>query len=150
MAFHCIRRMARSCKWCTCFSNSSLYKKGQSNFLFPDFEQKIAGNDIPLVILGDPAYLLLQWLMKAFPNNEKLITPAKTFNYQLSKARVVVEHWYGRLKERWRCLLKRLDVEICVMSQKLLQHVVFCMCEIHEATESAINIRNAFMLYFSQ
>ena len=66
--------------------------------------------DVPLVMLGDPAYPLLQWLMKGFPDNGNLTRLEKRFNYRLSKARVVVEHTYGRLKGRWRCLLKRLDV----------------------------------------
>ena len=48
--------------------------------------------------------------MKAFPDNGNLTRCEKRFNYRLSKARVVVEHTYGRLKGRWRCLLKHLDV----------------------------------------
>ena len=159
------------------FSNSSLYKKGQSNSLFPDLKQKIAGKDIPLVLLGDPAYPLLQWLMKAFPNNGHLTSQQKTFNYRLSKARVVVEHCYGRLKGRWRCLLKRLDVDVCDAPEIVAACcVLHNVCEIHgdafdeqwmegverdfeesssvtahaQPTESSINIRNAFMSYFSQ
>lgn len=54
------------------FFKFQLVQKGAEQFPFPDFKQKIAGNDTPLVILGDPAYPLLQWLMKAFPNNGKL------------------------------------------------------------------------------
>ena len=86
------------------FSNSSLYHKGQSNRLFPSVQESIGGRNVPLVVLGDP---LLTWLMKAFPNNGQLSQQQKHFNYRLSRARVVVEHCYGRLKGRWRCLLKR-------------------------------------------
>ena len=38
------------------------------------------------MIPGDPAYPLLQWLMKAFPNNGYLSRQQKTFNYCLSRA----------------------------------------------------------------
>ena len=48
--------------------------------------------DVPLVALGDPAYPLLPWLMKVYPNNSYLSCEQKRFNYHLSKARVVVEH----------------------------------------------------------
>ena len=94
------------------FSNSTLYHKGQSNSLFPSVRESIGGRNVPLVVLGDPAYPLLTWLMKAFPNNGQLSQQQKHFNYSLSRARVVVEHCYGRLKGRWRCLLKRLDVDV--------------------------------------
>ena len=64
-------------------------------------------------MLGDPAYPLLQSLMKAFPDKSHLSRQDKNFNYRLSRARVVVEHSYGCLKGRWRCLLKQLDVTTC-------------------------------------
>ena len=51
------------------FSNSSLYWRGQSNTILPYLPELISGTDVPLVLLGDPAYPLLQWLMKAYPNN---------------------------------------------------------------------------------
>ena len=54
------------------FSNSTLYQKGQDGTLFPDWKESIAGTDVPLVLLGDPAYSLLPWLMKAFPDNGHL------------------------------------------------------------------------------
>ena len=36
----------------------------------------------------------------------------------------MVEHSYGRLKGRWRCLLKRLDIAICDAPQV----IVACEC----------------------
>ena len=79
------------------FSNSSLYQRGQNGTLFPDWKKEICGKDIPIVMLGDPAYPLLPWMMKAYPNNGRLSNDQKQYNYRLSKARVVVEHSYGRV-----------------------------------------------------
>ena len=94
----------------------------------------------------------------------------------LSHAKVVVEHAYDRLKRicRWRCLLKRLDVSVCVVPELVAACcVLHNMCEVHgdlfndswlEGTdncnntttddhglsqpESAGNICEALMLYF--
>ena len=114
------------------FSNSSLNKRGQTGVLLPDWKEQFAGKDVRLVILGDPAYPLLSWLMKAFPNNGHLSTEKKRFNYRLSKVRAVVQHAYGRLKGRWRCLLKRLDVDVHDVPELV---AACCMlhniCEVH-------------------
>ena len=100
-----------------------------------------------------------------------------SFNYRLSKARVVVEHSYGRLKGRWRCLLKRLDVSTSAVPELVAACcVLHNICEIHgdtfnedwmegieaqenvcasagatytQSEDSAVNIRQAFMSYFS-
>ena len=113
------------------FVNSSLYKKGQDGALFPDWKQTISGKEIPLLMLGDPAYPLLPWLMKAFPDNGSLAREQKTFNYRLSRTRVVVEHAYGRLKGRWRCLLKRNDVLV-----DDLPKLVAACCVLHNVCET--------------
>lgn len=156
------------------FTNSTLYRKGQEGDLLPRWTQPVGGSDVPLVILGDPAYPLLSWLMKAFPDNGRLSSQQKVFNYRLSRARVVVEHAYGRLKGRWRCLLKRLDIDV----QNVPELIAACctlhnICEVHGdsfddswlegvdvtseaesthvgATQSASgdNVRRAFMSHF--
>lgn len=112
------------------FANSSLYQRGQNGNLLPDWKEQIAGKDIPLVLLGDPAYPLLTWLMKAYPNNGHLNNDQKRFNYRLSKARVEVEHAYGRLKGRWRCLLKRLDIDISDVP------IIVAACVLHNICEN--------------
>ena len=60
---------------------------------------------VPVVILGDPAYPLLTWLMKPYTGTG-LSQEQRRFNYRLSRACIVVECAFGRLEGRWRSLLK--------------------------------------------
>ena len=94
------------------FANSSVYSKGRSGTLFPSWTRKLGSVEVPLVILGDPAYPLLPWLMKPYVENARTTAKEKLFNYRESRARMVVENAFGRLKGRWRCLLKRLDFNL--------------------------------------
>ena len=63
-------------------------------------QETFCGVEIPLVILGDPAYPLLTWIMKPFSDNGRLAESQKTFNYRLSRCRMVVENSFCRLKGR--------------------------------------------------
>ena len=94
------------------FANSSLYAKASKQQLFPSWSHNLDGVDIPLVILGDPAYPLLPWLMKPYIENEHTPADQKLYNYRQSRARMVVENAFGRLKGRWRCLLKWMDFKL--------------------------------------
>ena len=75
------------------FANLSLYQREQSGNLLPDWKRLIKR----MFLLSCSG--ILPWLMKAYSNNGHLSCEQKQFNYRLSKARVVVEHGYGRLKE---------------------------------------------------
>ena len=87
---------------------------------------------VPLVILGDPAYPLLQWMMKLYSDNGRLSQLQHLFNYRLSRARVVTENAFGRLKGRWRCLLKRIDTHISRMPTVVaVCAILHNICEIH-------------------
>ena len=73
--------------------------------------------------------------MKTFADNCHLSSQQKNFNYRLSRARVTVEHAYGWLKGRWRCLLKRLDINISDVPKLLAACcALHNICEIHGDT----------------
>ena len=115
------------------FSNSKIFELGQTGKLVPDRAKTItaaSSQKVPLCILGDPAYPLLPWVMKAFPDNGRLTRQQKTFNYRLCRARVIVEHTYGRLKGRWRCLRKQLDVDVYRVPE-----LVAACCTLHNICE---------------
>ena len=61
---------------------------------------------MPLFLVANAAYPLLPWVMKPLPDNGQLHEERAHYNYRLSRARMVVENAFGRLKGRWRCLLK--------------------------------------------
>ena len=77
------------------FVNSSFY-----GTLFPQRNRVIRGVDVPLLILGDPAYTALSWLMKPYPEHAGMTEQMKHYNYRQSRARIVVENAFGRIKGR--------------------------------------------------
>ena len=94
------------------FHNSGVFLKGERGDLFEDRLAIMNNVRVPVIVLGDPAYPLLPWLMKPFINSGSLTPEQLEFNNRLSKARVIVEHAFGRLKGRWRCLRKKLSVQL--------------------------------------
>jgi len=64
-----------------------------------------------LIILGDSAYPLSKWLIKPYSDTGHLISLTKDFNYRLSRAQIVIQNAFGRLKGRQRCLLKCNDTD---------------------------------------
>ena len=89
-----------------------VYKKLDQSELLPQRNVSISGVDVPLFIIGDSAYPLRSWLMKPFAHNSTLTQQQKTYKYRICKARIVVENAFGRMKARWRRLLKKNDMYI--------------------------------------
>ena len=94
-------------------SNSKIFQSAEENTLLPkDFTVDVGGKRVAPVLLGDPAYPLLNWLMKPFPENPNTPRQYRKFNYRLSRARVTVENVFGRWKGRFRRFLKRTDMDV--------------------------------------
>ena len=98
------------------FGNSELYYKGETNDLFQQKMKKLVcpGKEIamPIVLLGGAAHPLITWLLKPYTNCANLTAAQRAVNYRFSRARMTIESTFGRLKGRWRCLQKRLDVSV--------------------------------------
>ncbi|KAG6932119.1 hypothetical protein G0U57_000249, partial [Chelydra serpentina] len=81
------------------FRNSGLFRRLQEGIYFPDQKITVGDVEMPIAILGDPAYPLMPWLMKSYTGT--LDSSKELFNYRLSKCRMVVVCAFGRLKGRW-------------------------------------------------
>ena len=112
------------------FAHSSLYKKATAGSILNGASVQIQSLDISPFLIGDSAYPLLPWLMKPFPHNGSMSDPEKRFNYHLSRARIVVENAFGRLKARWRRLLKQNE-----MSVRNVPSVIHACCILHNMLE---------------
>uniref|UniRef100_A0A8C3EXX7 DDE Tnp4 domain-containing protein n=1 Tax=Chrysemys picta bellii TaxID=8478 RepID=A0A8C3EXX7_CHRPI len=111
------------------FRHSGLFRKLEEGTFFPDQKITVGDVEMPIVILGDPAYPLMPWLMK--PYTGSLDSSQDLFNYRLSKCQIVVECAFGHLKARWRSLLTRSD-----LSEKNIPIVIAACCALHNICES--------------
>lgn len=86
--------------------------------------------DVPFMIVGDPAYPLLPWLIKGY-TGFGLSAEEESFNVHLSSARITVEQGFGRLKARWRILQKQMDC-----NYEFSAEVIAACCTLHNFVEN--------------
>ena len=117
------------------FCNSTLNRKLKSGEIPPCPKRILPHRDpVPVCILGDPAYPLLPCLMKEFTAGGKNVRE-RFFSYKLSSARIVIENSFGRLKGRFGCLQRAMDVNINDLPNVILAcFVLHNYCELKKDT----------------
>jgi hypothetical protein len=113
-------------------AHSQLYQKASNKQILQSCSRTVMGREIMPFLIGDSAYPLKTWLLKPFACNSTLSNEQKTFNYHLSRARIVVENAYGRLKGRWRRLIKQNEMDISRVPQVITACcILHNICEVH-------------------
>ena len=93
------------------FANSSINHKLRNRILPMTF-QTVHHNHlkIPNYLIGDAAYSLIPYCMREYSTckeNEEVI-----FNTMLRSARNPIECAFGRLKARWKILIRKMDLKL--------------------------------------
>lgn len=81
-------------------------------------------------IIGDGAFPLSVHMMKPFAGTS-LTDEKEQFNYRLSRARMTIENAFGRLKARWRVLLRFSELGF-----KKTVKVISTCCILHNLCEN--------------
>lgn len=112
------------------FQASALAKALTDGTVPPCPRQLFTDTDpIPVFLLGDPAYPLLSYLMKEFVQGGAT-QREQYFGLVMCKARMIIECAFGRLKARWRCLSRPMDIK-----QGALPDVILCCFVLHNFCE---------------
>ena len=94
------------------FANSSLNYKLKNRLIPPSYRTIVEGEDpVPVFLLGDPAYPLMPYLMKEFVNGGAT-AHEQYYGYRLCSGRNIIECAFGRLKARFRCLKRAMDINM--------------------------------------
>ena len=113
------------------FKNSQAYKELTTENAIPVSTRVINGVMIPYHILADSAFAQSPNLIAPYPQRDTASAQDRIFNKRHSRARRTIENAFGRLKGRWRRLLK--DKFECKLED--VGSVVLAACALHNLCE---------------
>jgi len=90
------------------FRDTDFHHKAEEEQSLPEDQRVLIANGA--CILGDSAFREMPWLRT--PIDKAATRPERYFNYKHSSMRFRVEHAFGRLKRKFRALLKGLDCQL--------------------------------------
>lgn len=108
--------------------NTIFYEKLKNNELNIPPPCPISGKfqDVPYVFVADDAFPLTTCIMKPFRQAQLKSADKEVFNYRLSRARHVVENFFGILSSRFRIFRTRINLE-----PHNITKVVMAACALH-------------------
>ncbi len=118
------------------FSNSRLNHL-LKNGIIPPSRTRVLDNEVPVFIIGDPAYPLMPYLMKEYAG-VGINSQEQYYGYRLSSARNVIECSFGRLKARFACLRLAMDINLSDLPNVIYAcFVLHNYCELNKETVNA-------------
>ena len=109
--------------------------------LIPPCRRKILDGDVPVFIIGDPAYPLMPYLMKEYAGGGTN-RQEQYFGYRLCSARNVIECAFGRLKARFGCLRRAMDINLDELPFVIYAcFVLHNYCELHNESINEETVR---------
>lgn len=81
------------------------------------------------MILADSAYPCLRNLLTPYKDRGNLNNIEKNFNFKLSHCRILIEHCFGILKQKFRQLY-----HVKLKSEELICHFIRACCVLHNLT----------------
>lgn len=132
-------KLPESCHDADALRESSFFKNRER--LLPRGFKIFDGWDISFMIIGDPAFPLQPWLLKNYNYDASTSAEMDSFNVYMNRGTVVVENAFGRLKGRWRILLKQSDVH-----HTFVPILVAACCILHNVCEMSKESFNSHWL----